>query len=437
VLRNPENGSNNPSEIPADTAGWKLVLRALKYKNYRLFFGGQSVSLVGMWMQSIAMSWLVYRLTNSAILLGVIGFVNQIPSFILSPIAGVYADRWDRRYMLICTQALLMLQSLTLAVLVLSGVAAVWHLIALAFFSGIINAFDAPARQSFLVDIIERKEDFGNAIALNSAIFNGARLIGPSLAGIIIAATGEGICFLINGLSYLAIISALMAMHINPKEHAVQNSHVLQELKDGFSYVCNHISIRSLLILVALVSLVGMPYVVLMPIFAKEILGGGPSTLGFLMAASGIGALTGAFFLASRRDFKGTGRLIPVAATIFGSGLVAFSFSSIFIYSFALMLMTGFGLMVQMALSNTSLQTIVDDDKRGRVMSFYTMSFMGMAPFGSLLAGGLAHRIGAPNTLLIGGLACVAGALLCARNIPAFRKINVNNRVRGFKDSSD
>jgi len=418
-----------------EPSGWKLILRALKYKNYRLFFGGQSVSLIGMWMQSIALSWLVYRLTNSAILLGFMGFVNQIPSFILSPIAGVYADRWNRRYMLICTQVLLMLQSLTLAALVLSGVVAVWHLIALAFFSGIVNAFDAPARQSFVIDMIERKEDLGNAIALNSAIFNGSRLIGPSLAGIIIAATGEGMCFLINGLSYLAIISALLAMHINPKEHMVQNTPVLQELKDGFSYVYNHSPIRSLLILVALVSLVGMPYVVLMPIFAKEILGGGPSTLGFLMASSGIGALTGAFFLASRRDFKGTGRLIPVAAIIFGTGLIAFSFSRVFIYSFALMLMTGFGLMVQMALSNTSLQTIVDDDKRGRVMSFYTMAFMGMAPFGSLLAGGLAHRIGAPNTLLLGGLACVAGALLCARNIPAFKK--QGSRIQGFEDSSD
>ena len=321
-----------------------------------------------------------------------------------------------------CTQALLMLQSLTLAGLVLSGAVEVWHLLALAFFSGLVNAFDAPARQSFVVDMIEQKEDLGNAIALNSAIFNGSRLIGPSLAGIIIAATGEGICFLINGLSYLAIIAALRAMTITPKEHTVQKTPVLQELREGFTYVYNHVPIRSLLLLVALVSLVGMPYVVLMPIFAKEILHGGPSTLGFLMAASGIGALTGALFLASRRDFSGTGRLIPVAAAIFGTGLIAFSFSRVFVYSFALMLMTGFGLMVQMALSNTSLQTTVDDDKRGRVMSFYTMAFMGMAPFGSLLAGGLAHRIGAPSTLLLGGLACVAGALLCARHIPAFRK---------------
>jgi MFS family permease len=418
-------GTVPDDQLPGSTYkpfGWKLLLRALKYKNYRLFFGGQSVSLIGMWMQSIAMSWLVYRLTNSAILLGVIGFVSQIPSFILSPIAGVYADRWNRRYMLIGTQALLMLQALTLAALVLGGVVAVWHLIALALFSGIVTAFDAPARQSFVIDMIEQKDDLGNAIALNSAIFNGSRLIGPSLAGIIIAATGEGICFLINGLSYLAIISALMAMHITPKEHMAQNTHVLQELKDGFSYVYNHIPIRSLLILVAIVSLVGMPYIVLMPIFAKEILRGGPSTLGFLMASSGVGALTGAFFIASRRDFKGTGRLIPTAAIIFGAGLIAFSFSRAFGYSCALMLVTGFGLMVQMALSNTSLQTIVDDDKRGRVMSFYTMAFMGMAPFGSLLAGALAHRIGAPNTLLLGGLACVAGALLCARNIPAFRR---------------
>ena len=415
------------TESPEIIKGFKLVLRALKYKNYRLFFAGQGVSLIGLWMQSVAMSWLVYRLTNSAMMLGVIGFVNQIPAFILSPIAGVYADRWNRRSMLICTQALLMLQSLTLAALVLSGAVAVWHLLALAFFSGLVNAFDAPARQSFVFDMIEQKEDLGNAIALNSAIFNGSRLIGPSLAGIIIAATGEGICFLINGLSYLAIIAALRAMTITPKEHTVQKTPVLQELREGFSYVYNHVPIRSLLLLVALVSLVGMPYVVLMPIFAKEILRGGPSTLGFLMAGSGIGALTGALFLASRRDFSGTGRLIPIAAAIFGAGLIAFSFSRIFIYSFMLLMMSGFGLMVQMALSNTRLQTTVDDDKRGRVMSFYTMAFMGMAPFGSLLAGGLAHRIGTPNTLLLGGLACVAGALLCARHIPTFR----GKRVQG------
>ena len=406
------------TESPEVLKGFKLVLRTLKYKNYRLFFGGQSVSLIGMWMQSIAMSWLVYRLTKSAMMLGVIGFVNQIPSFILSPIAGVYADRWNRRTMLLWTQTLLMVESLTLVALCLGGVVEVWQLIALELFTGFVKAFDAPARQSFVIDMIEQKEDLGNAIALNSAIFNGARLIGPSLAGVIIAAAGEGICFLINGLSYLAIIAALRAMTLNPKEHAVQTTHVLQELKEGFAYVYYHLPIRSLLILVALVSLVGMPYVVLMPIFAKEILRGGPSTLGFLMASSGIGALAGAFFLASRRDFNGTGRLIPLAAIIFGIGLIAFSFSRVFIYSFALMLMTGFGLMVQMALSNTSLQTLVDDDKRGRVMSFYTMAFMGMAPFGSLIAGGLAHRIGAPNTLLLGGIACVVGALLFAKKYP-------------------
>ncbi len=418
----PDRGTHDSlAERSYQPFGWKLLLRAFKYKNYRLFFGGQSVSLIGMWMQSIAMSWLVYRLTNSAMLLGVVGFVNQIPSFMLSPIAGVFADRWDRRFMLIGTQSLLMVQSLTLAGLVISGVVAVWHLVALAFFSGVINAFDAPARQSFVVDMIEKKDDLGNAIALNSAIFNGARLIGPSLAGLIITAAGEGPCFLINGLSYGAIIYALTAMRIHPREQGRHNAHILEELKDGFSYVCNHSPIRSLLILVALVSLVGMPYVVLMPIFAREILGGGPSTLGFLMASSGVGALGGALFLAARRDFKRAGRLIPVAAMIFGGGLVLFSFSRFYLYSFALMLITGFGLMVQMALSNTSLQTTVADDMRGRVMSFYTMAFMGMAPFGSLLAGSLAHRIGAPNTLLLGGFSCVVGALIYARHLPVFK----------------
>ncbi len=411
--------ANREMEGPEVLKGFKLILRALRYRNYRLFFGGQSVSLIGMWMQSVAMSWLVYRLTASPMMLGVVAFVNQIPSFVLAPIAGVYADRWNRRTMLLWTQTLLMIESLMLVVLWLSGVVHVWQLIVLELFAGLVKAFDAPARQSFVVDMIEQKEDLGNAIALNSAIFNGSRLIGPSLAGVIIATAGEGICFLINGLSFLAIILALRAMTIAPRELAAQTTHVLQELKEGFAYIYHHVPIRTLLILVSVVSLVGMPYVVLMPVFAKEILRGGPSTLGFLMAASGIGALTGAFFLASRREFNGSGRLIPLAAVIFGSGLIAFSFSKVFICSFAVILMSGFGLMVQMALSNTSLQTLVDDDKRGRVMSFYTMAFMGVAPFGSLLAGGLAHRIGAPHTLLLGGTACVAGAVLFAKKYPS------------------
>jgi MFS family permease len=408
---------------PQDINGLRLIFRALSHRNYRLFFGGQGISLIGTWMQQIAMSWLAYRLTHSALLLGVIGFTSRIPTFLLASLAGVLADRWNRHRILVITQTLSMVQAMILATLVLTETVAVWHIISLSLLLGLINALDIPARQSFVVDMIERREDLGNAIALNSSIVNGARLIGPSIAGILIVTLGEGMCFFINGLSFIAVIMALLAMKIAPKQREMQSWQVFQRLKEGFSYAFGFAPIRSVLLLLALVSLMGMPYTVLMPIFAENILHGGPKALGFLMGATGVGAIVGSIYLASRKSVLGLGRIIVISSNLFGVGLIAFSLSRFFWLSLLFMLLTGFGMMVQMASSNTVLQTIVEEDKRGRVMSFYTMAFMGMVPFGSLLAGSLANKIGAPNTVMIGGVACILGSLIFAKLLPSLRKI--------------
>jgi len=402
---------NSDSDEPK---GIKLFLRAFKYRNYRLFFAGQGISLIGTWMQRIAMSWLIYRLTGSVFLLGLVGFTGQIPTLIIAPYAGVIADRLNRLRIIIVTQALSMLQALALSILVLTGTIQIWHIISLSIFLGVVSAFDVPARQSFIVEMVEDKKDIGNAIALNSFMFNSARLIGPSVGGILIAAVGDGICFLINAISYIAVIIALFAMRVKPKQRIASIKRVWQELKEGAAYAFGFPLIKNILLLLGLISLVGMPYTILMPVFAKDILGGGPHTLGFLMAGVGCGALGGATFLASRRSAQGLENIIPVASAIFGIGLISFSLSRVFLSSLILMALCGFGMMVQMASCNTLIQTIVDDDKRGRVMSFYSMSFMGTAPFGSLMAGGMASRIGAPNTLIIGGIACILGAIAFA-----------------------
>ena len=400
----------------------KLVLPALQYRNYRHFFGGQGISLIGTWMQRIAMWWLVYRLANSPFLLGVVGFTGQIPIFLLTPFAGVLADRMNRQRVLVITQTLAMMQAFILALLVLAGAIAVWHIISLSIFLGVIDAFDMPVRQSFMVEIVQAK-DLGNAIALNSSIVNSAQLLGPSIAGILIASMGEGVCFLLNGISYLFVIVSLLAMKITSKKITTQNTHVLQGIREGFSYAFGFPPIRSILLLLALVSLIGMPYRVLMPVFAKDILHGGPHTLGFLMGSSGLGALVGSIYLASRKSVLGLGKWIALATGVFGIGLIAFSLSRVFWFSLFLIFLTSFGMMVQFASSNTVLQTIVDEDKRGRVMSFYAMALRGMAPFGSLLAGGLAGKIGAPNTLMIGGVSCFLGALVFARKLPLLREM--------------
>jgi MFS family permease len=403
--------------------GLGQVFRALDNRNYRLFFFGQGVSLIGTWMQTIAVGWLVYRITNSPFLLGMVGFAGQLPMLLLTPVAGVLSDRWPRRRVLVATQSLAMLQALTLAGLTLSGLIQVWHLMALAVFSGAINSFDVPTRQAFTLEMVGRKEDLPNAIALNSSLFNASRLIGPTIAGILISLVGEGTCFLINGLSYSAVIVALLSMRLAPLQARVAGEDFLKDLKAGVRYAFGFLPIRNILLLLALVSLVGMPYTVLMPVFAKDVLRGGPQTLGILMAGSGVGALVGTIYLAARNSVVGLGRRIPLAAACFGVGLIGFSFSSHMLFSLPLIAFAGFGMMVSMAACNTILQTIAEEDKRGRLMSLYAMAFAGVAPFGSLLAGTLSTHIGAPATLSIGGCVCLVGAGLFALQLPQLRAL--------------
>ena len=418
VLMNMSTKSN----VDEKKSALKFLVRALAYRNYRLFFGGQSLSLIGTWMQQIAMSWLVYRMTNSVFLLGLIGFTGQIPTVIFGSFAGVYADRLNRRNLLVITQALSMVQAFVLAFLTLTGLVAVWHLIVLSIILGTVNAVDVPTRQSFVVDMVENKNDLGNAIALNSFMFNGARLVGPSIAGILIAYIGEGVCFLLNGISFFFIILALLAMKTNQKIQPQSSGAVLHELKEGFQYVAGFAPIRYIILLLGLLSLLSMPYIVLMPVFARDILHGGSHTLGFLMGASGIGALAGALYLASRKSVIGLGRLIVFSTCVFGCGLISFSFSRYLPLSLCLMLITGFGMIVTMASCNTIVQTVVDEDKRGRVMSFYAIAFIGMAPFGSLIGGSIAHKIGAPLTLALCGILSIVGAIFFYSRLQEIRK---------------
>ncbi|MGV8059166.1 MAG: MFS transporter [Smithellaceae bacterium] len=389
----------------------KLTFRALQSRNYRLFFSGQLISLIGTWMQQIAVSWLVYRMTNSVFLLGLVGFISQFPTFVISPFAGVWSDRVNKHRILIWTQSLSMIQALTLAVLVLTNSITVWQIIGLSLLIGCINAFDVPARQSFIIDMIEDRKDLGNAIALNSAMFNGTRFLGPFVAGILIGAVGEGICFLINGLSYIAVIYALLSMQLVYMKKTIKKNSMFEEFKEGFAYVFHDPKMRSILLLMALTSIMGVPFIVLMPAFAKDILQGGPHTLGFLMSSLGAGALLGAFYLASRINVKGLRKNIPLAVCVFGLGLIGMSLSRGLWISLLLIFLAGFGMMIQVASSNTWLQTNVDDDKRGRMLSFYAVSFLGMAPFGSLLAGSMAGKLGVSPALFIGGTCCIVGAL--------------------------
>jgi MFS family permease len=415
--------ANSNLNTSSQAEGLRFLVRALRHRNYRLFFGGQSVSLIGTWMTRIATSWLVYRLTGSAMLLGLVGFAGQLPTFLLGPIAGVWVDRLDRHKVLVLTQVLAMLQSFALAVLALLGRITVWDILWLNAFQGLINAFDMPARQAFVVEMVTDRNDLSNAIALNSSMVNMARLVGPSIAGIIIAAVGEGYCFLIDGFSYLAVIASLLLMHLAATTPVRRGKNVFADLKEGWQYVTGFSPVRDVMLLLCVASLMGMPYMVLMPIFAGTILRGGPHTLGFLMGATGVGALTGAILLAARKSVLGLGRVVPLASAAFGGGLIAFAFSRWLWLSFILMFVVGLGMMQQMAGSNTILQTISPDDKRGRVMSYYTVSIVGMAPFGSLLSGWLAARIGAPLALAIGGACCLAGAGLFALRLPRIREL--------------
>jgi MFS family permease len=402
----------------------KTVLYSLRYRNYRLFFAGQSISLIGTWMQMVAMSWLVYHLTDSALLLGLVGFFGQIPSFVLTPFIGVFIDRWNRHRILLITQTLSMIQAFILAFLTLTGTINILSIILLSLSLGLVNAFDMPVRQAFVIEMVEKKEDLPNAIALNSSLVNVARFIGPAIAGLLVAAVGEGLCFLINGISYIAVIIALLFMNMSKiKRRVYIVTNISKEIREGFKYSFGFAPIRSILLLLGLSSLIGMPYTVLMPVFAKDILHGGANTLGFLMAVAGIGALVGGVYLASRKSVLGLGKILTSATGIFGLSLIAFAFSKNLYFSLAIMLVSGFGMLLQIATSNTLLQTITEDDKRGRVMSFFTMAFMGMSPFGNLIAGAMAEKIGAPNTVLISGGVCVIGSIVFLTRLPSLRKI--------------
>jgi MFS family permease len=399
------------------------LTRALQHRNYRLFFGGQSVSLVGTWITRVATSWLVYRLTGSLVLLGVVGFCGQIPTLLLAPFAGVFVDRWDRQRILLITQVLSMLQSAALAALVFTGTITVPLVLALQVLQGIINAFDTPARQAFVVEMVEDRADLPNAIALNSSMVNASRILGPSIGGVIIAWVGEGWCFTLDAVSYLAVIASLLAMRVIPRVMPVREMRVLAELRTGFEYVSRFVPVRSALVLLSLVSILGMPYTVLMPAIAQNTLHGGPHTLGFLMTASGVGALAGAFYLASRRSVVGLGRAMFYSTTAFGLGLIMFSFSRVLWLSLLVLPLVGGGMMVTMAATNTIIQTIVTDELRGRVMAFYTMAFLGTAPIGSLVAGVVADRVGPAPTILGGGVCCLLVASWFALRLPTLRAL--------------
>jgi MFS family permease len=396
--------------------------RALRHRNFRLFFGGQTISLIGTWMTRIATSWLVYRLTGSALLLGTVSFAGQIPTFLVAPFAGVWVDRLDRRQVLIWTQTLSMVQSLALAGLTFTGFIGVKWILALSVMQGLINAFDMPGRQAFMVQMVGDRADLSNAIAINSSMVNMARLVGPSLAGMLIAVSNEAWCFLIDGLSYIAVILSLFAMHIDAPPLRRKAASTFTELKEGWSYVSGFLPIRTILLLFAVVSLMGMPFVVLMPIFAGKVLHGGPHTLGFLMGAMGVGALISALSLAARKSVRGLIRIIPLAAAVFGLGLIGFGLSRSFFLSMFAVLVAGMGMMQGMAASNTIIQTLVTEDIRGRVMSYYTMAFVGMAPFGSLLAGSMASAFGAPRTVILNGSVVLLAAAWFATQFPALRR---------------
>jgi len=413
--------SSKETKIP-QSEGISHAWRALKHRNFRLFFGGQSISLIGTWMTRIATSWLVYQLTKSPLMLGTVGFAGQIPSFLFAPLAGVIVDRMDRRKVLVWTQALAMLQSLLLAALTLSHRINVTEILLLSVMQGVINAFDMPARQSFMIRMVEDRADLQNAIAINSSMVNAARLIGPSLAGILIAATNEGWCFLIDGVSYIAVIASLLMMRIPREELRSHGTTMAEQLRQGWDYVMASVPIRNILMLFALLSLMGWPFMVLMPVFAAEVLKGGPHTQGFLMGAVGVGSLASALVLVVRKSVRGLTKIIPIGACVFGAGLIAFGLSHSLWLSLPMMLVTGFGMMQGITSSNTILQTLVDEKMRGRVMSYYTMAFVGMAPFGSLFAGALARVVGAQNTVIVSGIACISGGIWFFTRLPRIRK---------------
>jgi len=406
------------------------TLRSLAYRNYRIYFIGQGLSLIGTWMQQVAMAWLVYRMTGSAWWLGIVGFAGRIPVLPLAPIGGVVADRWSRKRILYVTNAIAATQAAVLAVLVMTGAVEVWHVVALSMLLGVIDAFDIPARQAWFIHMIDDPEDVGNAIALNSTIFNAARLIGPSIAGLMIAATGEGPVFALNALTYTAMLIALFRIRTESEGAQDRSSNVLAHLLEGFSWAWRFTPVRDVLTLMSLVSFLAVPFAVLMPVFATEVLHGGPETLGFLLAAQGVGALAAALFMAYRSGMRGLGRLIAFASAVFGAGLIGFALSKSLWLSLPLLAVAGFGLMLQTASSNTFLQMIVGDALRGRIMSLYTLAFVGTLPLGSLFAGWVAERYGAPATVALGGCATLVASAAFTRRLPALR-----GKVREFWDA--
>jgi MFS family permease len=420
----------NDCEINSDTQETSLpgstishAWRALRHRNFQFFFVGQSISVIGTWMTRLATSWLVYRLTHSALLLGIVGFAGQIISFALGPLAGVWIERLDRRKLLVWTQAAAAFQSLAMAALTLAHVITLGEIVALAALQGLINAFDMPGRQSFLVQMVEDRNDLSNAIAINSSMANGARLIGPAIAGLVIAAAGEGWCFLIDGISYFAVIASLLLMRVKPLDIRRNTTGMVTQMREGWDYVRTFRPIRSILLLFAVVSLMGYPYAVLLPIFAGKLPNGGPHTLGWLTGASGVGALASALSLAVRKSVVGLTRMLQISTAMLGGGLILFGLSHTLWLSLVLMVFVGFGMIQAASVSNTIIQALVTEDKRARVMSYYTMAFFGGAPFGSLLAGTLAHQIGAPYTVIITGAFCVAGSLWFTLELPRMRLV--------------
>jgi MFS family permease len=397
--------------------------RALRHRNFQLFFVGQGISVVGTWMTRVATSWLVYRLTHSALLLGVVSFAGQIVSFALGPVAGVWVERLDRRKLLVWTQAAAAIQSLALAALTLSGTITLGEIIALTALQGVINAFDMPGRQSFLVQMVEDRRDLSNAIAINSSMANGARLVGPALAGLVIGAHGEGWCFLIDGVSYCAVIASLLLMRVSRVDIHRASSNMLAQMREGWDYVSTFRPIRTILLFFALLSLMGYSYSVLLPVFAGQILHGDARTLGWLTGASGVGALISALSLTVRKSVLGLTRMLQIASATLGAALILFGLSRTLWLSLVFMVLVGFGMMQAAAVSNTVIQSLVPEDKRARVMSYYTMAFFGASPFGSLFAGALAHRIGAPATVMLTGACCIAGAVWFTLDLPKVRAI--------------
>ncbi len=412
---------NDPDHISVNRISH--ALRSLRHRNFRLFFFGQGLSLIGTWMQSVATSWLVYRMTHSELMLGLVAFAGQVPILLLSPFAGVLGDRVNRRSILIAVQVVAMAQAFALAALTIAGVIRVWEIAFLALLLGVANAFEMPSRQAFVVEMIDDRADLGNAIALNSGIFNGSRLLGPAVAGILVAWAGEGVCFALNGASYVAALAAYLMMTMAARRPAQPGARLMTQLREGFAYVFRFRPIRDLMATVALISLVAMTFPVILPIFAGTVLRGDSHTYGFLVAATGAGALAGVVFLAMRKNVLGLGRVISASLAMFGVTLIGFSFSRSVALSFCILVLTGFAMITTMASCNTMVQTIVDEAKRGRVMSMYVMAVMGTAPLGSIIAGSVSSAVGAPGTVLGGGVLCILGGVVFAVRLPSLGKV--------------